>query len=539
MKFGTISLDDALGAILAHSLQTRAGIIKKGRPLNAVDIEKLRAAGFIEIMAARLGSGDVPEDDAAAAVAQAIAGSGVRVAEPFTGRCNLYAEVPGIASLEVGALQAINRIDEALTIATLAPFERVEAGQMLATVKVIPFAVAEATVAQAVVLAEGGLVSVAPFAKKRAGLILTRFRNTKASVLDKRRRVMTGRLTALGSDMGETLTVPHDTGAVANAIAELAARGCDPIIVFAASAIVDRNDVIPAALVQAGGEVTHLGMPVDPGNLLMLGRLGSGDVFGAPSCAGSPTLNGFDWVLERRLANLPVGRREIQAMGVGGLLKEIATRPQPRERHEDIARREKRIACVILAAGRSSRMGPRNKLLEDLGGKPVLRRTVENALASHARPVVVVTGHQAAEVEAALTGLDVTVVHNPDYMTGMAGSLKSGIAALSPNLDGTIVALGDMPEIQAADFDRLISAFEPKEQRSIIVPVYDGRRGNPVLWSSELFPAMAKLAGDAGARSIVASNPDSVVELDLGTPAVLADLDTPEALADARRRHGH
>lgn len=539
MKFGTISLDDALGAILAHSLQTRAGIIKKGRPLNAVDIEKLRAAGFIEIMAARLGSGDVPEDDAAAAVAQAIAGSRVRVAEPFTGRCNLYAEVPGIASLEVGALQAINRIDEALTIATLAPFERVEAGQMLATVKVIPFAVAEATVAQAVVLAEGGLVSVAPFAKKRAGLILTRFRNTKASVLDKRRRVMAGRLTALGSDMGETLTVPHETDAVARAIADLHGHGCDPIIVFAASAIVDRDDVIPAALVQAGGEVTHLGMPVDPGNLLMLGRLGSGDVLGAPSCAGSPTLNGFDWVLERRLASIPVGRREIQAMGVGGLLKEIATRPQPRERHEDIARREKRIACVILAAGRSSRMGPRNKLLEDLGGKPVLRRTVENALASHARPVVVVTGHQAAEVEAALTGLDVTVVHNPDYMTGMAGSLKSGIGALSPNLDGTIVALGDMPEIQAADFDRLISAFEPKEQRSIIVPVYDGRRGNPVLWSSELFPAMAKLAGDAGARSIVASNPDSVVELDLGTPAVLADLDTPEALADARRRHGH
>lgn len=537
MKFGTLSLDDALGAILAHSLQTRAGIIKKGRPLNAIDIEKLRAAGFLEVMAARLGDDDVGEDDAAAVVARAIAGAGIRVAEPFTGRCNLYAESLGIAVLDVSALHAVNRIDEALTIATVAPFERVEAGQMLATVKVIPFAVAEATVAQAVVLAEGGLVSVAPFAKKRAGLILTRLRNTKNSVLDKRRRVMTGRLTALGSDIGETLTVPHDTGAVADAITELAARGCDPIIVFAASAIVDRNDVIPAALVQAGGEVTHLGMPVDPGNLLMLGRLGTGDVFGAPSCAGSPTLNGFDWVLERRLANLPVGRREIQSMGVGGLLKEIATRPQPREPSDDTARREKRIACVILAAGRSSRMGPRNKLLEDLGGMPVIRRTVENALASRTHPVVVVTGHQASEVEAVLAGLDVTIVHNPDFATGMAGSLKSGIAALSPNLDGAIVALGDMPEIRPSDLDRLISAFEPKEQRSIIVPVHGGSRGNPLLWSSEYFPAMTRLAGDTGARSIVASNPDSVVELDLGTPAVLADLDTPEALADARRRH--
>jgi molybdenum cofactor cytidylyltransferase len=338
--------------------------------------------------------------------------------------------------------------------------------------------------------------------------------------------------------MGETITVAHETGAVAIAIAELRGQGCDPIIVFAASAIVDRNDVIPAALVQAGGEVVHLGMPVDPGNLLMLGRLGAGDVFGAPSCAGSPTLNGFDWVLERRLAGLPVGRSEIQAMGVGGLLKEIATRPQPRENNEDTARREKRIACLILAAGRSSRMGPRNKLLEDLGGIPVVRRTVETALASRARPVVIVTGHQAAEVETALSGLDVTILHNPDYATGMASSLKTGIAALSPNLDGAIVALGDMPEIQATHLERMISAFEPKEHRSIIVPVYEGRRGNPVLWSSELFPAMAGLSGDVGARSIIANNADSVVELDLGTAAVHVDLDTPEALADARKRHG-
>ena len=536
MKFGNLKIDDALGAILAHSLQTRAGIIKKGRPLGPPEIDKLRAAGFEEVMAARLGEDDVGEDDAAAVVARAIAGTGIRVAEPFTGRCNLYAESPGIASLDTSALHAINRIDEALTIATVAPFERVEAGQMLATVKIIPFAVAEATVAKAVVVAEGGLVSVAPFAKKRAGLVLTRLANTKNSVLNKRQRVMNERLTTLGSELGETLTVPHATEAVAKAITDLREHGCDPIIVFAASAIVDRNDVIPAALVQAGGEVTHLGMPVDPGNLLMLGRLGSGDVFGAPSCAGSPTLNGFDWVLERRLAGLPVGRREIQAMGVGGLLKEIATRPQPRERNEDTTRREKRIACVILAAGRSSRMGPNNKLLEDLGGKPVLRRTVETALASRARPVVVVTGHQAAEVEAVLTDLDVSIVHNPDYATGMASSLKVGIAELPSNLDGAIVALGDMPEVQTTDLDRMISAFEPKEQRSIIVPVYDGNRGNPVLWSSELFPAMASLSGDVGARSIIANNAEYVVELELGTSAVLLDLDTPEALADARKR---
>lgn len=537
MKFGTIPIDDAEGAILAHSLQTRAGIIKKGRPLSAPDVAKLREANYATIVAARLDASDVGEDAAAAEVARAIAGTGVRVAEPFTGRCNLYAEGAGLASLDVAELMAINRIDESLTIATVPPFDRVEAGQMIATVKVIPFAVPRQIITRAVEMGSGGLVSVAPFQRKHAGLILTRLSNTKKSVLAKREKVMAERLTALGSTLEESEIVAHEAGAVAAAIGRMKANGRDPIIVFAASAIVDRGDVIPAATVAAGGEVIHLGMPVDPGNLLMTGRIGDTDVLGAPSCAGSPKLNGFDWVLERRLAGLPVGASEISAMGVGGLLKEIPTRPQPRgDETTETVRREPRIACVILAAGRSSRMGPNNKLLSDFGGKPIVRRVAEAALASRTRPVLVVTGHMATEVQAALAGLEVTVVHNLDFAGGMSTSLKAGIAALPAGLDGAIVALGDMPEIAPAHLDRMIAAFEPKEGRSIIVPVHQGKRGNPVLWGAEHFAEMAGVAGDVGARKIIADNAESVVELDLGSAAVLVDIDTPEALAELRSR---
>ena len=537
MKFGTIPIDEAEGAILAHSLQTRAGIIKKGRPLSAADVTKLREASYATIVAARLDESDITEDAAAAKVARAIAGTGVRVAEPFTGRCNIYSEASGLADLDVPRLMAINRIDEALTIATVPPFEKVEAGQMLATVKVIPFAVPHQVVARAVEMAKGGVVSVAAFQRKGAGLIMTRLSNTKGSVLKKREKVMAERLSALGSTLEEAEIVPHEAGAVAKAIETMMAHGRDPIIVFAASAIVDRGDVIPAATVAAGGEVLHLGMPVDPGNLLMTGRVGETDVLGAPSCAGSPKLNGFDWVLERRLAGLPVGGAEISAMGVGGLLKEIPTRPQPRgDETGEVGRREPRIACVILAAGRSSRMGPRNKLLEAFNGKPIVRCVAEIALASRTRPVLVVTGHMAAEVQAALAGLEVTIVHNAEFAKGMSTSLKAGIAALPAGLDGAVVALGDMPEIGPAHLDRMIAAFEPKEGRSIIVPVHQGKRGNPVLWGAEHFAEMAGLDGDVGARKIIADNAESVVELDLGSAAVLVDIDTPEALAQLRAR---
>ncbi len=551
MKFARFPLAEALGVILAHSVATPNGALKKGRTVGAAEIARLQAAGVTEIVAVKLEAGDVGEDVAAARIARAAAGAFVRDAAAFTGRANLFADTAGLAVLDEAAIAALNAIDEGLTIATVAPFERVTSGQMLATVKIITFSVPEGAVARAEDLARaaGGLVRIAPLAKKTAGLILTRLPATKANVLAKRKAAIESRLHALGSELGASETVDHGEAAVKAAIERLAASGADPIIVFAASAIVDRGDVIPAALVQAGGTIIRLGMPVDPGNLMMLGTLGARDVIGAPSCAASPKLNGFDWILERRLAGLPIMTQDVAAMGIGGLLKEIPSRPQPRDQprnqpeqgdagmpeSEDGARHAPRIAALVLAAGRSTRFGPENKLLADLDGKMIVRRTVEAVLASDARPVIVVTGHMAAAVKAALAKLEITFVHNPDFAAGLSTSLKAGIQALpsglAAGLDGCVVALGDMPRISGAHIDRLISAFAPKEGRSIVVPVHGGKRGNPVLFAAAYLTEMLEVAGDTGARHIIGHYADEVVEVDLGTDAIFIDVDTPEALA--------
>ncbi len=333
MRFGHFKLDEAIGAILAHSMVTPEGVLKKGRVLGAKDVASLAAAGHTEIVAARCEAGDVGEDEAAHRIAAAAAGPGTRAAPPFTGRANLYADAAGLAVIDPMLLTAVNALNEGLTVATLLPFERVAAGQMVATVKVITFAVPEPVVleAEAILKAGPSLATVRPFASKSAGLVLTRMAGTKSSVLAKRRAAIANRLQALGSRLFAVETVAHTETDVAAAILRLKEQGAAPIIVFAASAIVDRGDVVPAALAQAGGEVVRLGMPVDPGNLILLGRIGSIDVVGAPSCAASPKLNGFDWVLQRRLAGIEVGTAEIAAMGLGGLLMEIPTRPQPRE----------------------------------------------------------------------------------------------------------------------------------------------------------------------------------------------------------------
>ena len=332
MRFASYPVSEAEGLVLAHTLELAARTLKKGRRLSAGDVATILEQGVSHVIGARLEPGDIDEDRAAARVAKAIAGGGTRVAEPATGRANLYATASGILVVDTERLLAINRLDEGLTIATLAPFDRVAAGEMLATIKIIPFAVPERVVSDAEKRAiDKPVIEVAGFKPREAGLVLTQLPQTKASVLKKRERVTAERLQSAGSTLTATEIVPHDAARVSAAILRMHAARLDPILVFAASAIVDRDDVIPAALVMAGGQITQVGMPVDPGNLIMIGHLGEVDVIGVPSCAGSPKLNGFDWVLERRLAGLSVSRDEITAMCIGGLLKEIPNRPQPRD----------------------------------------------------------------------------------------------------------------------------------------------------------------------------------------------------------------
>jgi molybdenum cofactor cytidylyltransferase len=534
MRFALTRIEEAMGLTLGHSVHAGAETFKKGRKLSAVDIGKIAAAGMTEVYAAKLGPGDVGEDEAARRIARGLAGHGIREAAAATGRVNLYAEAAGILVVDRERLVALNSLDEGLTIATLAPEMRVGGDAMVATVKIIPFAIPGEVVADAgrLLEASGPVVKLARFTPHRAGLVMTHVAATKASVLGKRRRVIEDRVRSVGSEIAEVLDVAHATAAVEGAIRALKARGCDPILVFGASAIVDRGDVIPAALVQAGGEVVHLGMPVDPGNLLMLGKLGAIDVIGVPSCAASPKLNGFDWVLERRLAGRPVGREEIVAMAPGGLLMEIESRPSPRESGQPIAKRQPaKVAAIVLAAGRSTRMGAgRNKLTTEFNGKPIVRRTVEAALASRAGPVVVVTGHDREPIEATLAGLDVAFAHNPRFADGLSTSLRAGLGALPPDADAAVVLLGDMPLLPAKVIDALIAAFEPKEGRAIVVPVHAGRRGNPVLWGRVYFAALAALKGDVGAKHVLAENAEAVAEIDVDTEAIFIDIDTPEAL---------
>src|SRR5690606_35839015 len=252
---------------------------------------------------------------------------------------------------------------------------------------------------------------------------------------------------------------------------------------------------------QAGGQVERVGMPVDPGNLLVLGSLDGKPVIGAPGCARSPKLNGFDWVLDRLMAGVEVTAEDIGGMGVGGLLMEIPTRPQPREPARRIEGSP--VWAVLLAAGRSSRMGAGNKLLADFSGVPLVRRTAGRVANSRVAGTVVVTGHQANEISRLVSNLDVKLVENPDFASGLASSLKVGIHALPADAAGALIVLADMPGVTTADLDRLIEAFTATGGRAVVRATHNGKRGNPVLLPRALFAEIESLEGDTGARQVV------------------------------------
>jgi molybdenum cofactor cytidylyltransferase len=537
MKFDMVAAADALGGILAHGVRAGDQRFKKGRVLSRADLAAIERTGIATLAVARLEPGDLGEDEAAALVAARCGGSEVRTGAAFTGRVNLYALSDGLALVDSATVDAINALDEAITIATVPPFSRVARNQMLATIKIIPFAAPRAAVeaAERLIAAQGPLVRVQPFTSHRAALISTALPDTKPSLLDKNRSALDERLSALGSTLVLERRVPHDTKPLAAAIREAAAAGADPILLFGASAITDRRDVIPAAIVAAGGSVLHFGMPVDPGNLLLLGTLDGRSVVGLPSCARSPKLNGFDFVLWRLLAGLDIGRSEIAAMGVGGLLTEIPTRPQPRDERPAEPPRMPKIAAIILAAGLSSRMGS-NKLLASVGGKPLVRHAAEAALGSAASPVVVVTGNAGSEIRQALAPLAPAFVDNPDFSKGLSTSLKSGLKALPADCDGVLVLLGDMPGVSSALLDRLIAAFDPAEDRAICVATRHGQRGNPVLWARRFFPEILAIEGDVGARHLITQYGELICEVEAADDGPLTDIDTPEALAEYTSR---
>tara|TARA_B100001093_G_scaffold497080_1_gene543570 strand:- start:1555 stop:3171 length:1617 start_codon:yes stop_codon:yes gene_type:complete len=538
MRFGKILAKDAVGAILAHSINKNGIRWKKGRVLTTSDITSLAAIEIDSVIVAQLEHGDIGEDAAATEIATLLDGVGVFASEAFTGRVNLIARFDGLIKFDRKIIETLNLVDESITVATTSNYERATKNQIVATIKIIPFAVHENIMrkCKAVLSETKSAIDVKPFKTKRVALIQTTLGEMKESILVKTTNVMRSRVETLGFELVDDLRIPHNVTEVASALSSSLNKKIDICLVAGASAITDRRDIVPAGISEAGGKIIHLGMPVDPGNLLLLGSVGKMVTIGLPGCARSPKFNGIDLILNRLAADISVGARDIMLLGVGGLLNDYAGRPMPRSNNARKYKHEPKIAGLVLAAGQSRRMGSINKLLAEISGESMIRRTVTSLVSSLATPVIAITGHQSEKVLAKINDLAVDTVYNPAYRNGLSTSLHKGLAALPSDIDGVLVCLGDMPQVSSTIINQLIEAFNPEEGNEICIPTWRGKRGNPVLLSSRFFPEVNKIDGDVGARELLARYPEFILEVEVASNSVLVDIDTPQSLERAQCR---
>ena len=429
MKFGAVPTAQAIGHVLAHSVFLAAGRLSKGTVLTPTDTDAIAAAGIASVFVAQLEPDYVDENSAARRVAEALRGPGTHIEIPTTGRCNIFSKANGVFQVDAEAIHAVNAIDEAVTVSTLANFSPVYAGQMLATVKIIPFAVPSSVLDRLDDRLKGVTATqLSAFRQKDVAVISTLLPRIKAPSIEKSVRNLDNRLAIAGSRISTEIRVPHELAPLAAALRQLPDE-TDMVVIFGASATSDRHDVVPAAIEAAGGCVEQFGMPVDPGNLLVLGSLDGMPVIGAPGCARSPKENGFDWVLWRLL-------------GVGGLMKEIASRPQKRISTPPVLP----FSAIVLAAGRGSRMGG-GKMIGPVQGRPMVAHAVDLARVAVSSPVIVVSGHEGAEIRQILGDRDIVHVDNDAVHLGMSHSLRLGLQCAPDGAAGVIVLLGDMPAV--------------------------------------------------------------------------------------------
>lgn len=539
MIFDYLPINQCEGAILAHSVSGKGWALKKGAILSQDDIDLLTQESIESIYVAQLEDGDVHEDAAAAEIGEQLVGAGLYCSRAFTGRCNIQAEGPGVVRIRADFIDRFNKIDESVTIATLRDFDRTSSDQVVATVKIIPFAVSRAVMddVRGVLASARDAVSIVPFEDLSVTLINTTLPHLKSSVIEKTTELTRRRVESLGGRIERVLSTGHTHEGAVETLREALASTSDLILIVGASVTVDRNDAIPAAIQSIGGEIVHFGMPVDPGNMVLIAKHNETPIVILPGCARSPKLNGIDWILQRYAARIDVRREDVMAMGVGGLLVDNPVRPLPRDkavRDPSLVNSKSKIAALVLAAGQSRRMGSVNKLLQPVNGKPLVRHTVEAVINADVSYRVVVTGFHREDVEQALEGLDVELVHNPNFAGGLSTTLRAGLAALPEDCDAVVVCLADMPNVDSAHIDAMTNKYQPSKGHEIIVPVYKGKRGNPVLWGRQFWPSMESISGDVGARHLIGQYEDLVYEVEFDDTAVLTDLDTPEQWSEFR-----
>ena len=333
MFFGFLNTKDSEGAILAHSTRLEGLYISKGTKLNKEHIKNLKSKGIKRIICARLDDCDVDENAAAKFLSEKIHHNSIRFSEASTGRVNIISNTNGLIRYNKNKIVKFNLVDEGVTLALLKQNTLVKKGQLIGTLKIIPYSIHidVLNIINNKVYGKKPLIIIKPIRKKQFFLIQTKLSGTKDSVIESTKKATLKRIQDLNCNLIGSSTCNHEKESIEEKLKDSLGVSADIILISCASAVSDRRDILPSSIINSGGHIDHFGLPVDPGNLLLLGCIGNIQIVCLPGCARSPSLNGFDFIIRMLLADIKISNKEIAELSVGGLLKEVKPRPLPRK----------------------------------------------------------------------------------------------------------------------------------------------------------------------------------------------------------------
>ena len=531
MKIEHLDPKESKGSILAQSYNLSERKLSKGTRVSKAIVELLNKENIKTILCAVPHENDMDEDAAAEAISNAIDRNRLYAEEASTGRVNFRTPALGVVRYNRELIKKINLVDESIAFSIVEHNQLLAKNDLIATLKIIPFFVSKIYVERVVtLLSKHEIFKIHRLEEKKVGFIQTYYDWQKRSIFKATSNVTRSRLDALGCLLEKETLIPHDHESLCSEIKSSIDSGAQVLLISGASAITDRSDYIPKAILSVGGEIIQYGLAVDPGNLLLIGKIGGTTVIGMPGCARSPKLNGFDWVLQLLMANIPITKEELADMGAGGLLMEIASRPLPRALSKSVNKREKKIMGVILAAGNSTRMGKDNKLLRNVGDASLVRNTAVEMLNSDVDSCSIVLGYQSDKVAEVIKDLNISLILNPLWQEGQASSLKAALNTLDDTYSDLLIMLGDLPGVKSRHINTIIEEHLLTNNRrsKITIPSFNGKKGNPVIWGRSFFPDLSNLEGDVGGRALFNHHPAAINLLDMDDPAVVTDTDTPE-----------
>ncbi len=531
MKILGLDPQESLGSVIAQTYNLPGKTISKGTFVTSEIVDYFKEVDVQTILCAVPDNGDIHEDEAANIISNAIDRSHIYAESASTGRVNFKSQALCLVRYKRDLIKEVNLVDESIAFSIVEHNQLLAKNDLIATLKIIPFFTQKKYVDQVIsILDKNELFKTHSLNKKEVSLIQTSFVWQKKSMFKATSNVTRNRLESLDCSLNEEKLIRHDYNVLRTEIRSSIESGIDILLISGASAIIDRSDYIPKAILSEGGEIIQYGLAVDPGNLLLVGKIAETTIIGMPGCARSPKLNGFDWVLQLLMADIPVVKEELAEMGAGGLLMEIASRPLPRALAKSVNKREKKIMGVILAAGNSRRMGKDNKLLKNIDGAPLIRNIALEITKSDLDSCSIVLGYQSDKVADVIKDLNINLILNPLWKEGQASSLKVALNSLTSSYSDLLVMLGDLPGIKSGHINRIIEEHLSSENRrsKITIPSFKGEKGNPVIWGKSFFHDLSNLEGDVGGRVLFDQHPAAINLIEMDDPGVVTDTDTPE-----------